>query len=154
MLIACIYGGFMIIVYNGEELYKYYPEIVFVIIIISAVIFPWIQNKIIISAYKKYKKDIGRYIVIGELILLFLVLNTLSNYKDAKRVLIGKPDYFMSFNYKDSLYVTDTNFVFVGKTQSYVFIRDLSKNKNFIFPFDKLEKVSMKKIDYPFPFQK
>lgn len=148
-LIYGVYFSLDVISHRSQELYKYYIMVVVSFVITYMVVSPWITRKIIQDTFIKYKKDIRMYVIIGEAFLIFFSINTLSNVKDAKKVLIGKPDYIVSFRYKDSLYTSDYNFVFIGKTQDYAFFRNLAQNTNVIFPINSLEKITMQRIYYP-----
>jgi hypothetical protein len=141
-----IYKSFVLIKYESKELYKYYFMVIIDIVILFIMLDHFIPKKLIDNYYRRNKKNIGRIVLASEFIILFLILNTVSNYKDAMKILSGKPKYNISFVYKDSLYKTDSVTVYIGKTQNYLFIRNLQNNTNQIFHSDKIENLKMVKV--------
>ncbi|MDD5362308.1 MAG: hypothetical protein PHN88_09260 [Ignavibacteria bacterium] len=147
--VATCIKSFIILKYEINELYKYYGMVIFDIVILYMILTFYISPYIDKQVFRKYNKNIGHITTIAEIIIFFLLVNTLSNLKEATKVLQGKPEYYVTFHYKDSLYTSDSISVFVGKTQNYLFIKNLQSNKNLIFPSDKLENLEMNKTYYP-----
>lgn len=74
-------------------------------------------------------------IVVG---VLFLGLVSIYNKDKAFLVLSGRQDFKVSFQYDTMKVETDSNLVYIGKTNEYLFLRDRSARKNKIYPIDKV----------------
>lgn len=60
----------------------------------------------------------------------------------------GLAIYDIEFKYDTSRIKTDTNIVYVGATQNYLFLRERMIRKNYLYKIDKIDSLSIKKISY------
>jgi len=116
LFIFTIYKSFIVLKYENKDLDKYYYMVIVDIVILFFIINNSIDKKLINDVYKRYKKDIRKIKLVIEFVILFFIINTLSNYKEATKILNKKPEYNISFIYKDSIYKSDSILVYVGKT--------------------------------------
>lgn len=63
-------------------------------------------------------------------IFMFSVgLITINNLEKANNIKKGKPDYNVAFECNDISIKTNSNLVFVGLTENYLFLRDIKQKK-------------------------
>lgn len=73
------------------------------------------------------------------LLIIFSVgLINISNSVHSKNILNGNGKVQIEFEYNNLIVNSDSNFVYVGKTEKYLFMRDLKKKQNCIYPTDKI----------------
>jgi hypothetical protein len=80
-------------------------------------------------------KDISRYFL---LIVFVIVLIRISNENKAKELINGDNRANITFEYNNEIIKSDSNIVFVGKVERYLFLRNLKESQNIIYPADKL----------------
>jgi len=83
----------------------------------------------------------------GFLTFIFLCLVIYSNKQEAGYIKSGNPKYFVSFELSDKVVQTDTTFVFLGKTKEYIFLRDLTKETNIIYPVSDIKRIDLMKAN-------
>jgi len=86
------------------------------------------------------------YIKLFFITALFLGLIVISNKERAKNIMNGKPEFEIKLilENKDTL-STNSNIVFLGKTNNYIFLRNINENNNIIYKMDNVNKLVTKK---------
>ncbi|SFF14502.1 hypothetical protein [Spirosoma endophyticum] len=77
-------------------------------------------------------------------ILFVIIINSVTTTNIKK----GLAEYDVVFKYDGKQIQTDTNIVYIGATQNYLFLRERMTRKNYIYKIDKIDNLSMKKISY------
>jgi hypothetical protein len=90
---------------------------------------------------EKVYKNNSRAINISRVLLLLVFSVGFINFsssKEAKEIINGKSRKNIVFEYNNSMVKTDMNLVYVGKTEKYLFLRNLKEKENYIYPTDKI----------------
>lgn len=144
--------GVIIILYeistNPKQIYKIkvFIGVIFGLLYIGYSNF--FTDKILDDLNRIFRRNMKYYLLTAEASFVLMFYNITFNYCDASRVLDGKPEYFVSFKYNDSLYYTNNKNVYVGKTQEYIFTYDINSNLTYIFPAKEVMNLNMTKIEY------
>jgi hypothetical protein len=96
-----------------------------------------------IMAYKGIRSVNMNIIVLA---VAFMGIITFENKGKADVVLSGHPFYAVDIAFKDSTVHTDSNFVFVGKTNQYVFFRNLKEKKNKVYAREGIISIETKEL--------
>lgn len=80
------------------------------------------------------------------LILFTVGLINISNANNAKEILNGKNKREILFEYNNVIIKTDSNLVYIGKTEKYFFLRNLNGKQNYLYPLDKIGLIQMKDL--------
>lgn len=112
----------------GEN--RYFESNVRIIFVVGLI---WIYtfDFIMIRFFNKNNnaKNMSRLLVI----FMFSVgLITINNLEKANNIKKGKPDYNVAFECNDISIKTNSNLVFVGLTENYLFLRDIKQKKKNI----------------------
>jgi hypothetical protein len=86
-----------------------------------------------------------RGIAILFLSALFISLIYISNRQNATNILKGNPEYNVSVFLNNDTIVTDSIRVYIGKTDKFVFIRNLDKKRNEIFSVSNIVRLDISK---------
>ncbi len=102
-------------------------------------------DNLIDLVYKNNMKavNISRFFL---LIIFSIGLINISNGKDAKEILNGKSKMIIVFEYNNVIVKSDSNLVYVGKTEKHLFLRNLKEKQNYIYPIDKVGMIQMNEI--------
>jgi len=99
-------------------------------------------DDLITRFYKDNNKSANIFRVF--LLILFSVgLISISNGEDAKNILNGESKKVITFEYNNEIVESNGNTVFVGKTEKYLFLRNLKEKQNYIYPIDKVGMIQM-----------
>lgn len=103
----------------------------------------------------KYLMDISNVAVnnikkfeILELPFMCFIIIFTQSYSAAYNIRGGNPVYEVEFTYNNKSIRTNKELVYVGGTQSYVFLRDRKVHKNLVYKNDKIENFTIEKINY------
>ena len=72
----------------------------------------------------------------------------IDNKKKSRLILENKPNYSVSYTTKSNLITTDSCHIFIGKTEKYLFFRNLMDDSNSIVKIENIENLKMRKINY------
>lgn len=67
------------------------------------------------------------------LVIVFIYFIFLSNKIEATDILNSKPSYSLKFEFDGKLVQTDSNFVYIGRTSEYIFLRNILEKTNSIY---------------------
>ncbi len=76
---------------------------------------------------------IEKYSLVGTSAILILVLISTQNVTNANEILQKKTDVLVTFTVDEKTITTDSNLVYVGNTQNYLFLRKLKQRTNIIY---------------------
>lgn len=140
-ILFVIYPLFLF-VYSVSEKWHEIPALIFYIT--SAIWFIGFFAKLDKGAniLNKGKGYINSFVMI----MLFIACLWITNKQKAYKVLNGNSNERISFLYKDELITTDGNKVYVGKTNNYIFLRNLKENMNEIYFLNEINKIEITKI--------
>lgn len=93
---------------------------------------------------KQYGNHLHKFILAFSLIGLFL--SNIYNKQKAINTLNGKPENEMVLYTKTDTIRTDSNLVFIGKTDKYIFLRNISEKENDIYSLNDISKFTIKKV--------
>lgn len=77
-------------------------------------------------------------------IIVFIVYSDI-NLDKADRILNGKSDYYVKFELDNNLIETKDNFLFIGQTSDYVFLRKIDSEENHIYDKKNISELVIKK---------
>jgi hypothetical protein len=99
-------------------------------------------NDLLEFFYKKNIKaiNISRLCVV---ILLSIGLINISSSEKAKEILNKTSLKTIVFEYNSKKIKSDSNLVYIGKTEKYLFLRDLKRKQNYIYSTDKVGMILM-----------
>lgn len=80
-------------------------------------------------------------------IILFLYLITENQTLNIKH---GQSDYDVKFSYNNKLIKTDTNLIYIGSTQKFIFLRQLNIKATRVFRTDSIGSLTIKKREYKY----
>jgi hypothetical protein len=103
-----------------------------------------IFHDLLSKTFKQLKELINTSLIII-LILFSIGLIKIENEVTAGLILNGKPITSIEFDFKELPIKSTDTFVYVGKTENYVIMRDLKENKNYIFPCNKIGRIVQRK---------
>lgn len=83
------------------------------------------------------------YVETSSLIMLFIACLWITNRHKAYNILNGNSKVTVSFLYKDNPIKTDSNKVYIGKTNNYIFLRNLKENMNEIYFLNEVNKIEV-----------
>lgn len=112
-----------------------FPIPIAVWIILTIVWFAFLDDQII-PAYRKSERVNSVIIAIG--VILSLGLISIYNRDKADDVLRGNQTMHVHFVYDSSRISTDTNLVYVGQTNGYIFLRNRTSRTNRVFELSKI----------------
>lgn len=92
----------------------------------------------------KFKYIIGLTVTI---ITLTILLSTTDYIEKAENILNGKPKFEVSIRNGDKNISTSNHFLFIGKTDRYIFFRDIKTNENYIYELKNVSELKFKEID-------
>jgi hypothetical protein len=98
--------------------------------------------------FKVKSKKILKLISFSKIIFYVFLVVYIQSSLTASNIKSGYADYNIEFKYNDSQIKTDTNLVYIGGTQNFIFLRDRHDKKNMVFKMDKVDNYSIKKIEY------
>ena len=105
---------------------------------------------ILFGTLKKLKdsnhNNLHNYILIFSLLGLFLSNIYLYNKETAIETLNGNPENSITIYTNTETVMTDSNLVFVGKTDNFLFLRNIKEEENEIYIMDDVIKFSIRKI--------
>ncbi len=106
----------------------------------------WISifDSFVIRAFKGHAeiKKLARVILA---LFLSIGLISIDNRDKALNILNGHPEFEVSFEYNNVKKETNSNLVFIGITEKYIFIRDIKLKKNQIYSIEKIDLLEMTK---------
>jgi hypothetical protein len=98
--------------------------------------------------FKVKNKRLLKIIGFSKLIFYVFLVVYIQSSLTASNIKSGYADYNITFEYNNSQIKTDTNLVYIGGTQNFIFLRDRRDKKNMVFKMDKVDNYSIKKIEY------
>lgn len=102
---------------------------------------------IVTCATFKMNKPHSINIFLGASIITFLSLIAIYNKQEASKILEGISKYEVILSQNDKVIKTDSNFLYVGKTEKYFFFFDRKNYKNAIYPAEQITMIELKKIE-------
>lgn len=117
------------IVEKNPTLYDSKNVIIFFLIIWYAIIDTFFEKKILKSKLILDKRVYN----ISSILVLLLTIITLTNLLKAHKIESGNALYNVEFSIKDEKIKTDNENIYVGMTQEYLFIRNISKKNNIVY---------------------
>ena len=82
-------------------------------------------------------------------LMLYLLINSLFNYKEAIKIKTGIPNQLVKFEFEQKMYSSDTSMVFIGQTQNYLFLHDLKEDKNLVFEISNIKNLEIRNYKSP-----
>lgn len=108
----------------------------------------YITRKNVIEWFNtNYKVDLNPVFPYFIIAMCHLSFNYLHNYSNAKNIMDGKPEFNIEFTYSEDAIKSDTNFVYIGQTQDYIFLRELDKKENYVYAKKEILNLKMVKVD-------
>jgi len=100
----------------------------------------------LIETVIKGKNEIKKISHYFFLLIFLIALIKVSKVNDAKEILNGTCKERVIFEYNNAIVKSDSNFVLVGKTERYIFLRNLNEGKNYIYPTERIGLIKTERI--------
>ncbi len=148
------FGGLMIVFFAGYIWYfimrisgmpNFIPYTNADIILLGCVFFIAFSHYFLVGKSTYPELRLGLLLLIVALSVFGFV--KISNSDKAREVLCGSQQLGVTFKYEDEIITTSDVVHFVGRTEKYLFIRDVEKSKNLIFNVDDIKFITMKMED-------
>jgi hypothetical protein len=94
---------------------------------------------LIIRNRNKFKKNVVEIYYVCLPIVVFSFILCVYNSNRAHRVLNNIPEYNIRFTYNNKCISTNTDTVFLGRTEKYLFLRNNSKYSNLVYNVESIE---------------
>lgn len=115
------------------------------ILILSSLLWIPLIFDLINRIYNNPNKDTLQNLKFGFVLFIFITLVVITNKESAFKIKHGQPKYNVTLELPDSTIKTDSNFVFIGKTKDYLFLRNLKEDRNVIFSSTNIKRLEIKK---------
>jgi hypothetical protein len=135
------------IITKDRSIYENYPLNINWIILILLALMP-ILDKLLIKIMKEIKcfQFVSGYkIFIFRFMIGFFIINAFSSYSMSVRINQGKPQYLVEFQTQSGSVLSDSTFVYLGKTNDYLFMRNLITSSNTIYSMKEIHNLKMTK---------
>jgi len=95
------------------------------------------------AATERLKQPYSTQIFLASAAISFLSLVAIFNKQEASRILQGSSKHQVSLNIGEKIINTDSNFLYVGKTEKYFFFFNKKSSRNEIFPTEGVNKIEI-----------
>ncbi|MDD4110699.1 MAG: hypothetical protein PHS54_04015 [Clostridia bacterium] len=96
---------------------------------------------------KKYQDHMHNFVLVFGLLGLFLSNIYIFNKETALKTLKGHPENQITIYAEDETIKTDNNLVFIGKTDNFIFLRNLQEKENEIYNISDVKKFTIKQLE-------